>query len=103
MYIYIYITKRIVSRTYYYTIMFYMNSIGFPPCTFSVDDKIRMTYVYAVQKVLRNHATHMFHFTHLCMIILSLAEMNKHFFQVVRDIKHNIETILEETISMIRF
>ena len=89
-----------LSRTYYYTIMFYMNSIGFPPCTFSVDDKIRMTYVYAVQKVLRNHATHMFHFTHLCMIILSLAEMNKHFFQVVRYIKHNIETILEDTKSM---
>ena len=37
----------------------------------------------------------MFHFMHLCMIILSMAEMNKHFFHVVRDIKHNIETILE--------
>ena len=93
-------TKQIVSRTYYYTIMFTMNLIGFPPCTFRVDDKIRMTYVYAVQKFLRNHATHMFHFTHLCMIILSLAEMNKHFFQVVRYIKHNIETILEDTKSM---
>ena len=56
-----------------------------------------MNLVYAVQKVLRNHATHAFHFMHLCMIILSLTKMNKQFFQVVRDMKHNIETILEKT------
>ena len=74
--------------------MFYMNSVGFPPCTFRVDDKIRMTLVYAVQKVLRNHATHVLHFMHLCMIILSLTKMNKQFFQVVSDIKQNIETII---------
>ena len=89
-------TKRVVSRTYYYTLMFFVNLIGLPPCTFRADKKIRMNLVYAVQKNLRNHATHVFHFMHLCMIILSLTKMNKQFFQVVRDIKDNIETILEE-------
>ena len=61
-----------------------------------------MKLVYAVQKVLRNHATHVFQFMHLRMIILSLTKMNKQFFQVVRDTKHYIETILEQTKSMIR-
>ena len=73
-----------------------MNLIGFPPCTFTVDKKNRMNLVYAVQKLLRNHATHVLHFMHLCMIILSLTKMNEHFFQVVRDTKYNILTILEE-------
>ena len=85
---------RYSLKTYYLTLKFFVNLIGLPPCIFRVDKKIRMNFVYAVQKVLRNHATHAFHFMHLCMIILSLTKMNKQFFQVVRDTKHYIETII---------